>query len=168
MSEEAKVTVPSALQLLYYEAWMAGARMGVKIRDELGLDVSDDKVMELGEKVGVSIAIEMKGGGAAAPRGGARGGGGGKAVYAQYPCPSCNSKVYDNRSDPNKPPKGPDFRCSDKRCSGGSKGMPWAAWMRDFQGNPLTIEQVFKVEAEHNDDAEFSNEGLMKDDDLPF
>ena len=42
-------------------------------------------------------------------------------------CPSCASKVYDNRAD-KKSDKSPNFKCGNKQCTGGNNGYPYASW----------------------------------------
>jgi len=42
-------------------------------------------------------------------------------------CPSCASKVYDNRAD-KKSDKSPNFKCGNKQCTGGNNGFPYASW----------------------------------------
>ena len=42
-------------------------------------------------------------------------------------CPSCASKVYDNRTD-KKSEKSPNFKCGNKQCTAGSNGFPYASW----------------------------------------
>jgi len=42
-------------------------------------------------------------------------------------CPSCASKVYDNRAD-KKSDKSPNFICGNKQCTGGNNGFPYASW----------------------------------------
>tara|TARA_R110002012_G_scaffold170775_2_gene335362 strand:+ start:5849 stop:6661 length:813 start_codon:yes stop_codon:yes gene_type:complete len=43
-------------------------------------------------------------------------------------CPHCASRLYDNRNDPNRKPKAPLWKCSNRDCGGGSNGWPWASW----------------------------------------
>ena len=46
---------------------------------------------------------------------------------AEYKCPACASKVYDNRAD-KKSDKSPNFKCGNKQCTAGSNGFPYASW----------------------------------------
>ena len=46
---------------------------------------------------------------------------------AEYKCPACASKVYDNRLD-KKSDKSPNFKCGNKQCTAGSNGFPYASW----------------------------------------
>jgi len=45
----------------------------------------------------------------------------------EFKCPSCASKVYDNRID-KKSDKSPNFKCGNKQCTGGNNGYPYASW----------------------------------------
>ena len=45
----------------------------------------------------------------------------------EFKCPSCASKVYDNRAD-KKSDKSPNFKCGNKQCTGGNNGYPYASW----------------------------------------
>jgi len=45
----------------------------------------------------------------------------------EFKCPSCASKVYDNRID-KKSDKSPNFKCGNKQCTGGNNGFPYASW----------------------------------------
>lgn len=45
----------------------------------------------------------------------------------EFKCPSCASKVYDNRVD-KKSDKSPNFKCGNKQCTGGNNGFPYASW----------------------------------------
>lgn len=47
-------------------------------------------------------------------------------------CPSCGSKVYDNRDTATPENKRPVFRCANKECTGGSQGRSWATWDRSY------------------------------------
>lgn len=46
---------------------------------------------------------------------------------AEFKCPACASKVYDNRAD-KKSDKSPNFKCGNKQCTGGNNGFPYASW----------------------------------------
>lgn len=46
-------------------------------------------------------------------------------------CPTCASKVYDNRAD-KKSDKSPNFKCGNKQCTGGNNGFPFASWSDDI------------------------------------
>lgn len=46
-------------------------------------------------------------------------------------CPSCASKVYDNRLD-KKSDKSPNFKCGNKQCTGGNNGFAFASWSDDI------------------------------------
>lgn len=46
---------------------------------------------------------------------------------ADFKCPACASKVYDNRAD-KKSDKSPNFKCGNKQCTGGNNGFPYASW----------------------------------------
>ncbi len=50
-------------------------------------------------------------------------------AVANFKCPACNGKVYDNRAD-KKNPKSPCYKCSNKACTGTDNG-PWALWDPD-------------------------------------
>ena len=95
----------------WYEACLHGTKMWKKIVTECELMVSDDKIAELGEKVGVSMMIEKHDG--KAKGGGSSAWTGKTAVMAEHPCPNCGSEVYDNRTD-KRNPKAPDFKCKNK------------------------------------------------------
>ena len=58
-------------------------------------------------------------------------------------CPSCGSRLYDNRNDPNRKPKAPLWKCANKDCKGGRNDWPWASWdewPHEF-GNPPAPDQ---------------------------
>ncbi len=46
---------------------------------------------------------------------------------AEFKCPACASKVYDNRAD-KKSDKSPNFKCGNKQCTAGNNGFPYASW----------------------------------------
>ena len=46
---------------------------------------------------------------------------------AEFKCPACAAKVYDNRAD-KKSDKSPNFKCGNKQCTGGNNGFPYASW----------------------------------------
>tara|TARA_Y100001937_G_C7040426_1_gene294357 strand:- start:35 stop:511 length:477 start_codon:yes stop_codon:yes gene_type:complete len=46
---------------------------------------------------------------------------------AEFKCPACASKVYDNRAD-KKSSKSPNFKCGNKQCTAGNNGFPYASW----------------------------------------
>lgn len=46
---------------------------------------------------------------------------------ADFKCPACASKVYDNRAD-KKSDKSPNFKCGNKQCTAGNNGFPYASW----------------------------------------
>lgn len=46
---------------------------------------------------------------------------------AEFKCPACASKVYDNRAD-KKSEKSPNFKCGNKQCTAGNNGFPYASW----------------------------------------
>ena len=154
------------VKILYYECWLAGVKMGEAIRSELQLSVPDDAIMELGEKVGVSMAIDaMRGAGGGSGQRAATGGGGSSGPLAPHPCPECGGKVWDNRDT--KKGNQPDFKCQRKDKCG------WAAWVKGKQkgGGTFTrsLSDIFGLEGDEGYEADFSNEALEAEGDkLPF
>jgi len=76
---------------------------------------------------------------------------------AEYKCPACASKVYDNRLD-KKSEKSPNFKCGNKQCTAGSNGFPYASWsdeppaeiMPDFVASvvqPKSLDNITEKEA---------------------
>ncbi len=81
--------------------------------------------------------------------------------------------MYDNREDPEKGDR-PDFRCKNKECTGGTKGRPWAAYVKEYgTGRPKSLGEIFGVgefEYTAEDFEEFTDEELETagQDSLPF
>lgn len=59
-----------------------------------------------------------------------------KVKFDGKTCPSCGSRVFDNRekkANGQFSEKSPDFACSNKQCTGGSKGRNWAVWPGQYE-----------------------------------
>ena len=59
-----------------------------------------------------------------------------KAKFDGKTCPICGSKVFDNlekKASGEYSEKSPDFACSNKQCTGGSKGRNWAVWPGQYE-----------------------------------
>lgn len=159
------------MKVMYFECLKAGTKMVAKIaRDELGMDGGDRDnqalVLGLGEKVGVSMAIDLnqnRGGGG----GQKRSGGGTSGGTADHPCPDCGGKVWDNRES--KKGNQPDFKCQKKDDCG------WAAWIAGKKKGGGTfnrsLSEIFKLDEDEGLEADFSDEALEDGDEnkaLPF
>ena len=59
-------------------------------------------------------------------------------------CPSCASKVYDNRLD-KKSDKSPNFKCGNKQCTGGNNGFGYASWSDEPPMELLVVQQDVPV-----------------------
>ena len=56
--------------------------------------------------------------------------------YANFPCPDCGAKVWDNRQN-KKNPKMPDYKCSMAPQGPGQQGCQWVKWPP--KGQPAAV-----------------------------
>lgn len=67
---------------------------------------------------------------------------------ANFTCPTCNSTVWDNRTD-KRSERAPNWKCSNKSCTGGKNGQGWASWDTDVPKG-VTVTQAAAPQSSGN------------------